>query len=223
MNKRYMKKLVYKSLAEEIRKSAKLYLPTFATDKRDIDRARELLLNIASSLEVRGDSIKETAGGRKVDTVRVVPAPSTSVPSTNNFTFSYNQNKSGVNAMARSIPTSGEFESLVRTEVDNRIINGDTFTAYDITRAIRSANPSLEINHDAVRTAVRNEIDAEPNYELSTRTVPNTNTTAIYYSPLIGSGLTPPDEDDVDDEDDEEVGVVIAVPVSSLLPGIAPV
>ncbi len=55
---------------------------------------------------------------------------------------------------ARVNPSYAELEKLAQDAMDNRLTAGASFTAWDITRAIRIARPDLEIVHDDVREIV---------------------------------------------------------------------
>ena len=56
--------------------------------------------------------------------------------------------------MARSMIAQRELEMLVAEQLGEWVAEQRTFTAYDVTRALRAAHPSINIFHQPVRTAV---------------------------------------------------------------------
>ena len=56
--------------------------------------------------------------------------------------------------MARSMITQGELEMLVAEQLAGWVAKRRTFTAYDVTRALRAAHPSINIFHQPVRNTV---------------------------------------------------------------------
>jgi len=69
--------------------------------------------------------------------------------------------------MDRNDVTQVDMKSLVFLQVDAFMVEGDSFTAHDVTRALRADNPSLEIDHQVVRTEVRALLNSGemPGYE----------------------------------------------------------
>ena len=69
--------------------------------------------------------------------------------------------------MDRNDVTQVDMKSLVFLQVDAFMVEGDSFTAHDVTRALRVDNPSLEIDHRVVRAEVRALLNSDemPGYE----------------------------------------------------------
>jgi len=55
---------------------------------------------------------------------------------------------------SRTAVSDTDLNSLVFLYVDESVVNATSFTKADITRAIRAANPGLEIDHARVRAEV---------------------------------------------------------------------
>lgn len=53
-----------------------------------------------------------------------------------------------------------DLDLMVADQLNQHIAVGQIFTAYDITQALRSANPTLQIEHPEVRQAVHAHMDA---------------------------------------------------------------
>jgi hypothetical protein len=61
--------------------------------------------------------------------------------------------------MVRTPITHSRLGRLIRFEVNARVRQGDQFTAYDITCALRAGNPLVEISHAHVRELVHRQMD----------------------------------------------------------------
>jgi len=55
---------------------------------------------------------------------------------------------------SRTAVSDTDLNSLVFLYVDENVVNATSFTKADVTRAIRAANPGLEIDHARVRAEV---------------------------------------------------------------------
>jgi len=55
---------------------------------------------------------------------------------------------------SRTAVSDTDLNSLVFLYVDENVVNATSFTKTDVTRAIRAANPGLEIDHARVRAEV---------------------------------------------------------------------
>jgi len=62
--------------------------------------------------------------------------------------------------MARTPIARSDLELLVADQINQQANTSSTFTAYDITQALRAANPGREILHDEVRRAVHAQMEA---------------------------------------------------------------
>jgi hypothetical protein len=51
--------------------------------------------------------------------------------------------------------------ALVATEVALRVVNSQPFSAFDITQALRAADPNADVPHDSVRSIVGLAIEGE--------------------------------------------------------------
>jgi hypothetical protein len=63
--------------------------------------------------------------------------------------------------------TDGQLEGLVNGQLDNFVSEEKTFTAYDVTRALRITNPTLNIGHERVRSLVHYIMNGNDEYEQS--------------------------------------------------------
>jgi hypothetical protein len=62
--------------------------------------------------------------------------------------------------MARTPIARSDLELLVADQINQQANTSSTFTAYEITQALRAANPGLEIVHDEVRRVVHAQMEA---------------------------------------------------------------
>jgi hypothetical protein len=60
---------------------------------------------------------------------------------------------------ARDPIAASDLDLLVANEISRLVAAGEIYTAYDITLALRAAHPDLDISHDAVRTAVHDQME----------------------------------------------------------------
>jgi hypothetical protein len=87
------------------------------------------------------------------------------------------------NGLGRRVPTDTELEAMVLAAVKPLV--GQQFTAYTVTKLIRTNNPSDEIAHDRVRTLVHNAMRAPmANGTYDTRHERFATGTAILYAPV---------------------------------------
>ncbi len=66
----------------------------------------------------------------------------------------------GGGTMARTPIARSDLELLVADQINQQANTSSTFTAYDITQALRIANPGREILHDEVRHVVHAQMEA---------------------------------------------------------------
>jgi hypothetical protein len=66
----------------------------------------------------------------------------------------------GGSTMARTPIARSDLELLVADQINQQANTSSTFTAYEITQALRAANPGLEIVHDEVRRVVHAQMEA---------------------------------------------------------------
>lgn len=80
----------------------------------------------------------------------------------NNIVISNNSN---LPTPSRRPCTQAEYETWVKLAVDNRVKAMQTFTAWDITRAIRVVETSVEVEHEPVREIVHELMGQTPNWQ----------------------------------------------------------
>jgi len=61
---------------------------------------------------------------------------------------------------------AGILHAMIDAEIDKRVQANDTFTAYSVTKLLRSMNPNNEVSHGEVQARVRYIMLAYPNYEM---------------------------------------------------------
>ena len=84
----------------------------------------------------------------------------------------------------RTIIPQADLDLLVADQINQRMAGSEIFTAYDITLALRDANPGFDIPHDAVRRSVHAQMDtivASSLYDRETASFGNAN--ALRYVP----------------------------------------
>ena len=155
MDRRQARKIGYLVLADYIHASLEdngsvelsdFYADYGVTDDADVSRVERAISGIEISLRNRGNAMTATGGGgtRFNFTKQTVVNPQNliTVPPVV-------QSVQGVTNVGNRIPVSdSQLEAMVTGEIDTRTQAGESFTAFDITKALRAANPTLAIRHE---------------------------------------------------------------------------
>jgi hypothetical protein len=66
----------------------------------------------------------------------------------------------GSGMSGRATISQQDLELLVADQINQQLASDTIFTAYDVTAALRAANPQINLPHDAVRAAVHAQMEA---------------------------------------------------------------
>ncbi len=97
---------------------------------------------------------------RQAQPAQPAMAPATVPANGAGMTNGTHGNGNGGSTMARTPIARNDLELLVADQINQQANTGSTFTAYDITQALRVANPGREILHDEVRHVVHAQMEA---------------------------------------------------------------